>query len=165
MGSLTSRIDNESILTRRWNEKPQISLLRHSLRQQNFDADALCECGTNSTLYIRYINICGLVSLEHSSPPLCLFAGFVWVVVGGLHRAQGVVDYPVVRLVRPYRQHHVPHGRVILETKSVRIYGPLTPTCARTITFTVIFKIGCMVPYRPIHTQLFSDYYWEGNGT
>ena len=112
---------------------------------------------------ILHFIICTLISVVsvshvHSSPPLCLFAGFVWVVVGGLHRAQGVVDYPVVRLVRPYRQHHVPHGRVILETKSVRIYGPLTPTYARTITFTVMFKIGCMVPYGPIHTQLFSCY-------
>ena len=92
-----------------------------------------------------YINICGLVSLAHSSPSLCLFPGFVGVVVGGFHRAQGVVDHPVVRLVRPYRQHHVPHRRVILETKSVRISEWSTHTCVCAVNYN----------YCDIHSRLY----------
>ena len=109
------------MLTRRWNKTPQI-------RVHHVTVDVNKTLTVNRTLYIMYINICGLVSLLHSSP-LCLFPGFVWVVVGRFHRAQGVVDHPVMRLVRAYREHHIPHRRVILETKSIRIAKWSTHTC------------------------------------
>ena len=34
--------------------------------------------------------------------------------------------------------------------------------CKQVLTITVTFQIVCVVPHRPIHTELFSDYYWEG---
>ena len=121
---------------------------------------------------ILHFIICTLISVVsvshvHSSPPLCLFAGFVWVVVGGLHRAQGVVDYPVVRLVRPYRQHHVPHGRVILETKSVRIckWSTHTCICADNYDYCDIQNrlYGTIQTYS--HPIIFLLFYWEGKDT
>ena len=121
-GSVALRIDNESMLTRRLNKTPQIRVHYVTVYVNKTFTQTHC---VNVARIVHFI-ICTLISvvslsLIHSSPPLCLFPGFVGVVVGGFHRAQGVIDHPMVRLVRPNRQHHVPHGRIILETKSVRI--------------------------------------------